>query len=89
MRLRYVGALPTTFMTLGLSVNPGDEFEVDDDQAAAFTVRADVEAADPPKPARRKQTKPDTSPPAPVPAGDAPVVDVTPEEVSGGVPDDH
>jgi hypothetical protein len=80
LRLRYLGAIPTTFVTLGLEVQPGDEFDVDDATASAFTARADVEAVDPPKSPRRK-TKADVAPVA----GDVPDV----EEVPGAVPDDH
>jgi hypothetical protein len=85
LRLRYLGAIPTTFVTLGLEVQPGDEFDVDDATASAFTARADVEAVDPPKSPRRK-TKADAAP-DPVPAGATP--DPTVEEVSSGVSDDH
>lgn len=81
MRLRYVGALPTTFVTLGAEVDPGDEFEVPDDAAPGLLARADVEEV--PAPTRRKAAKaaPET------PAGDAPAP-VT-EEVDRAVPDDH
>lgn len=44
MRLRYVGATPTTFITGSVgSVEPGDEFNVPDELASAFQARADVE----------------------------------------------
>ena len=44
MRLRYVGAAPTTFITGSVgTVQPGDEFTVADELALSFTARADVE----------------------------------------------
>jgi hypothetical protein len=90
VRLRYLGSAPTTFVALGLEVEPGDEFDVDDSTAPGLVGRGDIVAVDPPKTPRRK-AKPDDSaqPSAPVPAGDAPDSTVTPEEVPGGVSDDH
>lgn len=87
MRLRYLGQTPTTFVTLGLEVAPGEEFDVDDSAAAGLLGRADIIAADPPKPVRRKAKDDATSPSAPKSAGDVP--DPTVEEVSSGVSDDH
>lgn len=81
MRLRYVGAQPTTFITLGVEVDSGGEFEVPDDAAPGLLARADVEEA--PAPTRRKAAKAASA----TSAGDVPAP-VT-EEVSHGVPDDH
>jgi hypothetical protein len=81
VRLRYVGSTPTTFVTVGVEVDPGDEFEVPDDAAPGLLACADVEEL--PAPTRRKAAK---AAPA-SPAGDVPAP-VT-EEVSHGVPDDH
>ena len=77
MRLRYTGALPTTLIGVG-SLDPGDVFEVPDDQAERWTRRADVEEAPaetPPTKSRKalKSTDPTTAP----------------KEGSSGVPDDH
>lgn len=80
MRLRYAGALPVTFVALGLEVEPGVEFEVDDAEAQRLLARADVEAVQPP--VRRKAAKGAASVDAGVPA---PVT----EEVDRGVSDDH
>lgn len=53
MKLRYVGAVPTTFVDPAVGeLSPGDEFTVDDDTAAAYFTRADVE----------KVTDPDETP---------------------------
>lgn len=44
MRLRYVGTVPTTFITGSVgTVEHGDEFTVSEELAPAFTARADVE----------------------------------------------
>ena len=43
MLLRYTGVLPVTFVSIGREVVPGDEFEVPDVGAEAFTSRIDVE----------------------------------------------
>lgn len=80
MRLRYAGQAPVTFVALGLEVDPGDEFEVDDVEAQRLLARADVEEVQPP--VRRKTAR--TA--VPVDAGvPAPVT----EEVDHGVSDDH
>jgi hypothetical protein len=84
VRLRYVGAQPTTFITLGVEVEPGDEFEVPDDAAHGLLARADIEEVAAPSTPRRKAAKAS----APDPSGTTPDPDVT-EEVSHGVPDDH
>lgn len=42
MKLRYVGSVPTSFMALGLEVNPGQEFDVPDDEAKSYLSRADI-----------------------------------------------
>lgn len=48
MKLRYVGAVPTTFITGGVGeMHPGEEFSVDAELAEAFLSRADVEVANP------------------------------------------
>lgn len=52
MRLRYAGQQPVTFTVLGLEVQPGDEFEVDDVEAQRLLARADVEEV-PAAPVRR------------------------------------
>lgn len=80
MRLRYLGSTPTTFAVLGLEVAPGDEFDVDDSAAAAYTARADVEAVDPPK--SRRKSKADSAHETATDAPDA-------GEVADAVPDDH
>lgn len=81
MRLRYAGPTPVTFVALGLSVEPGGEFEVDDVEAQRLLRRADVEEVQPP--ARRKAGKTAT------PADDAGVPAPVTEEVDRGVSDDH
>lgn len=44
MRLRYVGTVPTTFITGSVgAVTHGDEFAVPDELAPSFLARADVE----------------------------------------------
>lgn len=72
MRLRYAGALPVTFVALGLEVEPGVEFEVDDVEGQRLLARADVEEVQPL--ARRKAAKSA----APESAGE-PAADVTEE----------
>jgi hypothetical protein len=76
LRLRYLGSTPITFMSLGLEVWPGDEFDVDDALASGFTGRADVEAVEQPKVPRRRPAKTDAPEPEVAPAA-APVI---PEE---------
>lgn len=82
MRLRYTGASPVSFVTLGFGVEPGEEFEVPDEVAAGFIRRADIEVADAPKPPRAApvKTPKGASPVSPVSVGDAPAPAVTPEE---------
>ncbi len=80
MRLRYLGSIPTTFVALGLEVQSGDEFDVDDSAVPGYLARADVEAADPPKAPRRK-AKADVPDPAVA-------LDVS-EGVADAVLDDH
>lgn len=72
MRLRYAGQQPVTFTVLGLEVEPGAEFEVDDTEGQRLLARPDVEEVQPP--ARRKAAKSA----APEPAGE-PAADVTEE----------
>lgn len=79
MLLRYTGPVPVTFVGLGVTVEPGDTFEAPDEQAAAFTARADVEQAPAEPKARSRRAKAD-DPPAPDPAGD-------PATPAGPVPD--
>lgn len=55
MRLRYAGQQPVTFTVLGLEVEPGAEFEVDDTEGQRLLARPDVEEVQPP--ARRKAAK--------------------------------
>lgn len=45
MRLRYTGASPITLMTLGIEVEPGVEYDLDED---AFAARSDFEGVDAP-----------------------------------------
>jgi hypothetical protein len=85
VRLRYAGPLPVTFVALGLEVQPGDEFEVDDVEAQRLLRRPDVEEVQAPLP-RRKAAK-QAAAPADSPAGEVPAP-VT-EEVDRGVSDDH
>lgn len=76
MRLRYAGALPVTFTVLGLEVQPGDEFEVDDAEGQRLLRRPDVEevpAAE--APARRGKAAKSATPES---AGE-PAADVTEE----------
>lgn len=88
MRLRYIGSAPTTLMAVGAELFPGDEFDVLDDDAEAFTRRADFEAAPAPVSKARRQSK--TAVPADLSgAVEALEPTVTPEEVSDAVPDDH
>ena len=70
MLLRYTGQLPVTFTSIGLEVVPGDEFEVPDEVAAAFAVRADIQAAAAGRLPKGRRSKPDGDPPSP-PAGDS------------------
>jgi hypothetical protein len=83
VRLRYAGQAPVTFVVLGLEVEPGAEFEVDDVEAQRLLGRPDVEEV-PQAPLRRvkaaKSAAPDDDAGAPAP--------VT-EEVDRGVSDDH
>jgi hypothetical protein len=65
------------FTSIGLEVHPGDIFEVPDELAAAFTVRADIEPVAPPSAAKRRTSKADTGPTGltddtPSPTGPAP-----------------
>lgn len=89
MKLLFTGVMPVTFPTVGLEVQPGDEFEVADDLAPGFLARADVEAP-PPDPPRRRPSKSSAAPTGgvsvsgPVPDAPAPA-----EEVSRGISDDH
>jgi hypothetical protein len=53
MKLRYLGATPTTFPALRLSVEPDEEFDVPDDQAPGLLTRSDVEKVSPAKPAKK------------------------------------
>jgi hypothetical protein len=64
-------------MSIGVEAHPGDVFEVPDDWAAAFTVRADIEPVATPPAAKTRRLKADAvlSEPAhdaPSPAGPAP-----------------
>lgn len=74
MRLRYAGQQPVTFTVLGLEVEPGDVFEVDDVEAQRLLARADVEEVPAPTARRSKAAKSA----APESAG-APAADVTEE----------
>jgi hypothetical protein len=75
MKLRYVGALPTTFITGAVgTVEPGTEFTVPDELAPAFLARADVEEVaevevEEAKPARKRPR--DEDPESLAPAGEA------------------
>jgi len=59
MRLLYTGALPVTFMSLGISVSPGDEFEVSDEATTGLLVRADISEVTEEAPPRRRPVKAD------------------------------
>lgn len=50
MRLRYTGPVPITFPAVGVETEPGDEFDVPDEDAAGFLSRADVESVPDPEP---------------------------------------
>jgi hypothetical protein len=82
VRVRYVGAHPITFTAYGIgSVEPGDEFEVPDEVATAFTSRTDLEKVDDApsvKPTRGRK-----------PATETVAVTTEPAEGTSGVPDDH
>lgn len=81
MRLRYIGTSPISFQSLGIDVEPGEEFDAPDEVANGYTRRADVEAvdaADEPKPAKKSaagKSKPDPEPdavkPGPAPTKEA------------------
>lgn len=45
VRLVYKGQVTTTFMGINAELSPGDEFNVPDDQAAAFLQRPDIAPA--------------------------------------------
>lgn len=62
MRLRYIGPAAVSFAVLGIEVEPGGEFEVDDSLAGAFLHRPDVEVVEDPPPPRKRSTKPQTAP---------------------------
>ena len=84
MRLRYTGTRPVSFTSIGVEVEPGDEFDVPDDIAEAFSRRTDLEivAAPEPAPAKavRRAAKADPEPePAPVEAAPTEAL-ATPEE---------
>lgn len=75
MRLRYAGQTPVTFVVLGLEVEPGDEFEIDDEATASVLLaRPDIEEV-PAAPVRRGKAAKSA---APEPAGE-PAADVTEE----------
>jgi hypothetical protein len=84
MRLRYAGALPVTFVALGLEVEPGTEFEVDDVAGQRLLARADVEEV-PLAPVRRGKAGKSATTDEIAGAAPAPVT----EEVDRGVSDDH
>ncbi|MHA6764681.1 hypothetical protein [Streptacidiphilus sp. PAMC 29251] len=86
MRLRYAGVLPTTFVTVGVEVDPGGEFEVPDDAAPGLLARADIEEMSAPSAPRRKAAKAPAADPDST--GSTPDPDVT-EEVPGAGSDDH
>jgi len=44
VRLRYIGTSQISFQSLGLTVEPGEEFDAPDEVAEGYTRRADVEA---------------------------------------------
>ena len=85
MRLRYIGAVPVTFVALGLEVEPGAEFEIDDAEAQRLLARADVEQV--PQALVRRKAAPKVAVPADDSAG--PVSAPVTEEVDRGVSDDH
>lgn len=70
MRLRYAGALPVTFVALGLEVEPGAEFEIDDAEGQRLLARADIEEVPAPTARRSKAAKSAAPEPASEPAAD-------------------
>lgn len=55
--LRYTGAAPTTFMSVG-EKESGAEFPVPDDEAPAYLVRQDIEQVPEPDPEPEPPTRP-------------------------------
>jgi hypothetical protein len=92
MKLRYVGDLPTTFITGAVgTVEPGMEFSVPDELAPAFLARVDVEEVEEVeveevKPHRRKHHDEEPGQSVATDGGDPEKMS---EENSGFVPDDH
>lgn len=84
MRLRYTGALPTTFIGVA-ALDPGDEFDLPDDQAERWLRRPDVEEV----PADTPPARPRKTPKTPTPTDKQTAASAAPEEESGVVPDDH
>lgn len=84
MRLRYTGAQPTTFIGVG-GLDPGDAFDVPDDEAERWLRRPDVDEA----PAAAPTVKPRKAPKPPASTEETNAASAAPEEVSGAVPDDH
>lgn len=72
MLLRFTGTQPVTFPSIGAEVFPGDEFEVPDDIAGAFTARADIDPAATTAPRARRPAKAVDATPAPADASTAP-----------------
>lgn len=68
MKLRYTGTAPVTFMQLGLELEPGAEFSVEDEQAPGYLARADIESLEPPQ----ADPEPEEEPAAPKGKGKAP-----------------
>lgn len=84
MRLRYVGMSLTSFMALGVEVEPGAEFQAPDAAAEALLRRPDIERVEDPPPAPKARRKPVKDDPTDDPAGLGPVLN---EEAAGAVPD--
>jgi hypothetical protein len=80
MRLRYIGVSPVAFNhPMVGAVEPGDEFEVPDDQTEPLLRRADVVQVPPVKPKARKTPSEPAAPskavePEAAPAGDTATV---------------
>lgn len=64
MRLRYIGTSPISFQTLGIDVEPGEEFDAPDEVADGYTRRADVEAVAEPKSAKKSPAAKSAATPA-------------------------
>lgn len=90
MKLRYVGTLPTNFITGSVGeVEPGGEFAVPDELAPAFLARADVEEVkddvEEPKAPRKRRRDEEPGQSVVTDGGDPEMK----SEENGDVPNDH